>query len=60
MTQPSMNRLSSGQAEVRAWYLRGLRPKLALAVRQKNVDAVRVAALDRTMRELLQVSARAA
>lgn len=60
VTQPSTNRLSSGPAEMQAWYLRELRPKLALVVRQKDVDAVRAAALDRTMRELLQVSGRAA
>jgi hypothetical protein len=59
-TQPSTNRFSLAQAEMQAWYLRELRPKLALAVRQREVDGVQAAALDRTMRELLQVSGRAA
>jgi hypothetical protein len=57
-TRLSADQSSEAQAALRAWYLRGLRPKLALAVREHSIDAARALALDQTMRELLHVSAR--
>jgi hypothetical protein len=44
----------SRRAELRVWYAR-LRPKLALAVRDRRVSSSQAAAFDRTMRELLDL-----
>jgi hypothetical protein len=44
---------SPANAELRAWYLRRLRPRLALAARERGISAGQAAALDHTMRELL-------
>jgi hypothetical protein len=44
----------SRRAELRVWYAR-LRPKLALAVRDRRVSTSQAAAFDRTMRELLDL-----
>jgi hypothetical protein len=44
-------------AKLRLWYLRRLRPKLALAARERGISAGQAAALDQTMRELLGLHA---
>jgi hypothetical protein len=51
----STKETSSANAELRAWYLRRLRPRLALAARERGISAAQAAALDQTMRELLGV-----
>jgi hypothetical protein len=48
---------SPASAELRAWYLRGLRPRLALAVRERGISTWQAAAFDQTMRELLELHA---
>jgi hypothetical protein len=48
---------SPANAELRAWYLRGLRPRLALAARVRSISAGQAAALDHAMRELLDLHA---
>ncbi|MGZ4388116.1 MAG: hypothetical protein ACXVZL_01905 [Gaiellaceae bacterium] len=45
-----------GRAELRAWYLRGLRPKLADAVDAGKVAPAAAEALDRQLREFLQLA----
>jgi hypothetical protein len=59
-TRPSADSPSNPQAALRAWYLRGLRPKPALAVREQGIDAARAAALDLIMHDLLHISRQAA
>jgi hypothetical protein len=44
------------RAELQAWYLRGLLPKLARAARTGAVDGGAVAALDADLRALLGIS----
>jgi hypothetical protein len=44
---------SPANAEVRAWYLWRLRPRLAFAARERGISAGQAAAFDQTMRELL-------
>jgi hypothetical protein len=53
----STKETSSANAELRAWYLRRLRPRLALAARERGISAAQAAALDQTMRELLGLHA---
>jgi hypothetical protein len=48
---------SPASAELRAWYLRRLRPRLALAARERGISAGQAAAFDHTMRELLGLHA---
>jgi hypothetical protein len=48
---------SPANAQLRAWYLRRLRPKLALAVRQRGISSAQ-AAFDQAMGELLHLSER--
>jgi hypothetical protein len=48
---------SPANAELRAWYLRRLRPRLALAARERGISAGQAAAFDHTMRELLGLHA---
>jgi hypothetical protein len=43
------------RSELRAWYLRGLRPKLARAVREGAVDPQAAAAFHAELRELLEL-----
>jgi hypothetical protein len=57
-TQLSVDSSSSAQSVLQAWYLRELKPKLALAVRRQDIDLARAAALDRVMQELLQLDGR--
>jgi hypothetical protein len=51
--------LRSAQSVLEVWYLRELRPKLALAVRRQDIGVALATALDRVMQELLQVRRRA-
>jgi hypothetical protein len=44
-----------GRAEVGAWYVRDLRPKLAVAARRRSISRGQAEALDRLMRELLDL-----
>jgi hypothetical protein len=48
---------SPANAELRAWYLRRLRPRLALAARERGISAGQAAAFDHAMRELLGLHA---
>jgi hypothetical protein len=47
---------NDARAEVRAWYLRGLKPKLARAANAGSVDPMAAAALDAEVRNLLDLS----
>lgn len=52
---PKQKEQANGLDELRAWYLGGLRPKLARAVQAGSVAAGAVLALDRQLRDLLDV-----
>ncbi len=45
----------NASSELRAWYLQGLAPKLAAAVRAGKAEAAAVAELDRQLRALLDL-----
>jgi gluconate kinase len=44
------------QAELQAWYLTDLRPKIANAAKSGKVTSLAAAALDRDLRQLLRIS----
>lgn len=48
-----MARANGSRDELRAWYLRGLRPKLERALRDGAVDPVAVAALHAELQGLI-------
>jgi hypothetical protein len=49
-------RARAARAELQAWYLQGLLPKLARASRKGTVDARALVALDADVRKLLDLS----
>jgi hypothetical protein len=53
---PKKEQRAQGLDELRAWYLAGLRPKLARAAQTGAVESAAVLALDRQMRDLLDVA----
>lgn len=55
MTTPNKG-TRAARAELQAWYLHGLLPKLARAARTGAVDAGAVVALDADVRALLEIS----
>jgi len=50
-----VRRGEAARSELRAWYLGGLRPKLARAVRDGAVDAQAAAAFHADLRRLLEL-----
>ena len=50
------SRAKEARADLRAWYLRGLLPKLTRAAGEGAVDAGAMEALDADVRSLLEIS----
>jgi len=55
MTKTTQRRSLDGRAELQAWYLDSLRPKLEGAATAGTVRASSIALLDRELRELLEL-----
>ena len=55
MATMESERTSNSRAELEAWYLRGLLPKLARAARTGVADAQAVRTLDADLRALLDI-----
>jgi hypothetical protein len=56
VSDPANGGIREARAELQAWYLRGLLPKLAQAAETGTVDAGAVDALDAEVRALLEIS----
>lgn len=56
MTKRNERTPDEAQAELQAWYLTDLRPKIANAARSGRVTGLAAATLDRDLRELLRIS----